>query len=757
MSFDLYVNVHELIARHGTEFDRLEFKASWSEPTKLQVMHTICAFANDYSNTNGGYVVVGVETVSGRPVLPPVGLRPDTIESIMHEVRGICNRIVPPVAPVVKPVVVDERSVIVIWVPVSDGRPHQAPVALTGTGVEYYIRILDETVKAKPFHREQLFTLAGKTAFDDRRCDRVGLEAVSPSLLRSHLKDIRSSLVDESDVAVVLRSMRLSARVNGHEVPKNAALLFFTPDPSVYFGGAVVEVAQYLDADGSEHIQEVAIRGPLPEQIRAVVRHLSNILGVQYDKSPDRAESDRRFGYPLAALEESIVNAIYHRSYESPEPVKIHIYANRMEIVSYPGPVPGIVIADLENGRGAPVPARNRRIGELLKDARLAEARNSGIPRVKKAMAENGSPRPRYDFDEERTYFRVVLPAHPEYVALSALRDAAYLGGMQKRSEARARLAAAFQADPGSGALAAGLIEMLSNDFDRASRVWEDHIAGENRRQSDSAYRALTNVSRVAHREGELPEYSAESSTGESAENRVRIAIELAEESPSKALRLFERAQDAARHDPRARLAWAECVAYSARSVPAHDAPSRQARAMLFRAAIDLLRPVVWYQEDAVVRLRALVELLMIDADNYATNLRDAQSAVAAWRPERAGASASLNPQLTLFATDDADKLPAPMSPSPMARKYRGSYWPLRVVWALARLGVPASPREIGLELEGADTSIRANNLQREFRDHAELFDGLVARRDDRWELQPAGRLLLQIFEGAPQERMVRR
>ena len=46
--------------------------------------------------------------------------------------------------------------------------------------------------------------------------------------------------------------------------------------------------------------------------------------------------------YPIAALREAIVNAVYHRSYEyCIEPVKVYIYPERIEIISYPGPVPG--------------------------------------------------------------------------------------------------------------------------------------------------------------------------------------------------------------------------------------------------------------------------------------------------------------------------------------------------------------------------------------------------------------------------------
>ena len=85
-----------------------------------------------------------------------------------------------------------------------------------------------------------------------------------------------------------------------------------------------------------------------------------------------------------------------------------------MTVTSYPGPVPGLKPKDFRSGRRIPqVPARNRRIVELLKELKLAETRSTGIPKIFRAMAANGSPEPRFEFDEGRTYFTVVLPIHP--------------------------------------------------------------------------------------------------------------------------------------------------------------------------------------------------------------------------------------------------------------------------------------------------------------------------------------------------------
>ena len=73
-------------------------------------------------------------------------------------------------------------------------------------------------------------------------------------------------------------------------------------------------------------------------------------------------------------------------------------------------------------------------------------------------MEANASPVPRFDFDERRTYFRATLPAHPEYGALSALRDAAHLRVLGESAEALRRLESAWTSNPASAVLASEMI-----------------------------------------------------------------------------------------------------------------------------------------------------------------------------------------------------------------------------------------------------------------------------------------------------------
>lgn len=460
----LPINLDRLINSQAVESVRREFKKSWSEPTLEQTLHTICAYANDFFNLNGGYIIIGIEEQSGKPTLPPAGLEEINIEEIQQEIRGQCNRLDPIYQPVLSPEVFLGKNILVIWAPAGDARPYQAPVRKNGQERSYYVRQGSETVQAKGETLNQLIQMTAKTPFDDRRNLSAILETISPTLVRHFLSNIKSDLVSPtaniSDLAIYHR-LRLTTPVNSHEVPKNVALLFFVNDPEQFFPGARIEVVQFGDDAGGDLIEEKIFKGPLDIQVSQTLDYLNFFSTTLIKKISTQAEVNRTVAFPYEAMEEALVNAVYHRSYENvPEPVKIYLYPDRMEIISYPGPVPGIELKHLQpGGTVPPVPNRNRRIGEFLKDLRLAEGRGTGIPKIRRKMNENGSPEPVFEFDETRSYFRVTLPAHPQYVIIQALRESAHLWATGNRQRAIQNLEAAVQRVPRSGAMIAQLIE----------------------------------------------------------------------------------------------------------------------------------------------------------------------------------------------------------------------------------------------------------------------------------------------------------
>ena len=59
---------------------------------------------------------------------------------------------------------------------------------------------------------------------------------------------------------------------------------------------------------------------------------------------------------------------------------------------------------------------RNRRLGEFLKELDLTEGRATGIPTIQDELKANGSTKATIETDEERTYFLIDIPCHPEFM-----------------------------------------------------------------------------------------------------------------------------------------------------------------------------------------------------------------------------------------------------------------------------------------------------------------------------------------------------
>jgi len=115
----------------------------------------------------------------------------------------------------------------------------------------------------------------------------------------------------------------------------------------------------------------------------------------------------------LHTIEEALVNAVYHRSYQDESPVEVRIFPGRIEILSFPGPMPPLNKDNLNTGKVTARKYRNRRIGDFFKELNLTEGRNTGFPKIKKALAANGSPSALYETDEERIYFLSIFKIHP--------------------------------------------------------------------------------------------------------------------------------------------------------------------------------------------------------------------------------------------------------------------------------------------------------------------------------------------------------
>lgn len=255
--------------------------------------------------------------------------------------------------------------------------------------------------------------------FDDRINHTAELTDLNITLMQSYLKEIGSSLYEESktmDFLDLCKSMNIVSTLPEYTKPKNVGLMFFSFEPDKFFPYAQIDVVEFPDDLEGNRIIEKIFKGPLHMQLREAMLYIkNNIIQEQIIKLPDVAEAKRFFNYPYAAIEESLANAVYHKGYDEREPIEVRILPDRIEIVSHPGADRSVTMDGLKNYRAYNRRYRNRRIGEFLKELRLTEGRNTGFRKIKNSLEHNGSPLPIFETDEERLSFAVIIMKHPEF------------------------------------------------------------------------------------------------------------------------------------------------------------------------------------------------------------------------------------------------------------------------------------------------------------------------------------------------------
>ena len=418
----LPLNIDGLLHGKAVEWERLEFKEGWNP---LRTLHTLCAFANDFHNLGGGYIVLGVAERDGQPVLPPAGLDAGQIDAIQKEILNLGHDAIQPMYhPIVVPYEIDGRHVLVLWASGGQTRPYKARLSLGKNDRDYgyFIRKGSSTVHARGADETELLSLAATVPFDDRMNQRARVEDLSRDLMHEYLVEVGSELATAATSLPLVdlgRQMNVVAGPDEFTLPLNVGLLFFNPEPHRFFPVTQIDVVWFPEGAGGDRLTEKVFRGPLPRIIREALDYIRrNYISETIIKHPGRAEATHVENFPYTAIEECVVNAIYHRGYDVREPVEVRIDREELVVLSYPGPDRSVRLDELRAGRARPRRYRNRRIGEFLKELEFTEGRSTGIPKILRAMKNNGSPPPEFTFDDDHSYFMVRLPVHP------AARDA---------------------------------------------------------------------------------------------------------------------------------------------------------------------------------------------------------------------------------------------------------------------------------------------------------------------------------------------
>lgn len=93
----LPISIKQLFSSNVIETERVELKKGWNPQ---DIIHSLCAFANDINNFGGGYIVVGIDEKSGLQNPNNVGINENEIDKVQKELYELSHKILPNYFPI---------------------------------------------------------------------------------------------------------------------------------------------------------------------------------------------------------------------------------------------------------------------------------------------------------------------------------------------------------------------------------------------------------------------------------------------------------------------------------------------------------------------------------------------------------------------------------------------------------------------------------------------------------------------------------
>jgi predicted HTH transcriptional regulator len=315
---------------------------------------------------------------------------------------SLADQIQPPVFPQVFEKNIEGKETLVIQV-FPGG---QKPYCLAAEGIEkgVYIRVGAHTRRAEGAVLEELRLLRTRLSFDEAPVAACPLTDLQASRLPPNLRTEKAML----SLDVVRRDP-----FSGAVQPTRGGVLMLCSHPEKLIPEAYIIISRMRGNAGRNTIHTQEITGTLPEQSESALALLEEWLGRNPVVHGARYTASGR-QLPPEAVREAVNNALFHRQYSIPGPIKIAYYADRLEIFS-PGHFAGPFIPE-SLGDGVSY-IRNRVVCHTARRLGLIEKRGTGIRLIQDAMAARGLPAPL--FQEGDNWFKVTLVFTPVAAAAS--------------------------------------------------------------------------------------------------------------------------------------------------------------------------------------------------------------------------------------------------------------------------------------------------------------------------------------------------
>ncbi|MER2471074.1 RNA-binding domain-containing protein [Photorhabdus laumondii] len=364
------METQELLAIIARDEDsRHQFKADVNNASSLGA--EMVAF----SNGTGGLILIGVNNGDGSRS----GLTREDIGRINQVIANAAtNNVRPPINPVTENIQLPDGLVIAVHIEQGISKPYM--------DTQGYVWVKNGSDKRRVTAREELQRMFQEAALihaDETPVSGTSVADIDQEFFDSFFEGEYGERVEEQGVSrsQLLENMNLA---------KNGQLnicgtLLFASRPQIRLPVFIVKAVAFpgVDIEDEHYIDSQDINGKLSDVFQKVQGFvLANIRHIQNKQS---FNSLGEAEIPRIVLEELISNALIHRDYFVSAPVKVLVFADRIEIIS-PGHLPNnLTIENIKMGNSN---IRNPILASFASKVLPYRGLGSGIKRAIKAYPD---------------------------------------------------------------------------------------------------------------------------------------------------------------------------------------------------------------------------------------------------------------------------------------------------------------------------------------------------------------------------------
>lgn len=403
MLYEELIDLADATMKQKAEGQTLEVKAVHVDCPK-RLYDTLSSFSNQDA---GGIILFGLNEQTG---FDPVGVY--DLQDLQKKVTEQCNQMEPPVRAVFTTAEINGRLICATEIPGLDLSERPCYYKGAGRVDGAYVRVGDADLKMTDYELYSFEAFRKHLHDDERPIERASLGMLDMDALKDYVRKKRierpkfARLNDEQAYEML--------QLTKDGVPTLAAIMNFGLYPQGYLPqltitAIVVPGTQIGDVadDDARFVDNKRIEGTLTDMLEEAmafcVRNMKTrtIIDLNTGKHVNKTE------YPRGAIREAILNALIHRDYShhtEGTPIQINFFTDRLEIHS-PGSLYGrMTVEQLGIAR---LDQRNPALAVMAETLLGAENRYSGIPTIRREMAEYGLPEP--VFQNRRNEFVVIL------------------------------------------------------------------------------------------------------------------------------------------------------------------------------------------------------------------------------------------------------------------------------------------------------------------------------------------------------------